>query len=144
MEGLQGAAQELAILSDADVVINDFSVFDQWVGLSPYLIIGSSDQFEARRDSSAAQTTWTIGATLIEQFVDWKTSLDNLRDHRQLIINKWNADDHRTAGGLSGVDVRVIRSETPILPWFYPYQENTQETFPVFLYQDWGIDVEEF
>lgn len=144
MSGLETAIEELTNFDTGDVVINDFRVYDQWVGLSPYFILSNSDEFDLRRDSSERQDRWSIGGTLVVQWEGWKTALDNFRTHREDIVAKLWADDHSTAGGLAGVTIQGIRSSSPILPWNPNYVENAQEMAPVFIFQDWIIEAETF
>lgn len=144
LSGLQTEFQGLSAFSNADVVINDFSVYDQWRGLSPYIIISAADDFSGRQDTKASQTRWEIGVTLVVEWDGWKSALDNFVTHRQSIIDKVNSDNARTAGGLEGVDLSEIRSTSPILPWMYPYQENQVEASPVFIFQDMAVTAQEF
>lgn len=142
-QAFQSSFQGLSIFADADVVINDFSVYDQWIGKSPYLILSTSDTFESRQDTKAAQTRWDLGATLVVLWEGWKTALDNLMSYRQDCIDLVNSGSVRVAGA-SGVDVPVIRSASKILPWFYPYQENDANAEPLFIFQEWIIESQEF
>lgn len=143
MEALETDLEELANFAVGDVVINDYGVFDQWVGLSPYLILSTSDTFSSRMDTSVAQTRWSLGLTLVVQFVDWATTLTAFRDHRQDILDLLNSGDKRVAGQAS-VDIGEIRSASPILPWHGQYVEDRSQAHPIFLFQDWELDVEEF
>lgn len=141
---LETAIETLAAFGAADVVQNDFEVFNLYAGNSPYVIISTADAFRSRMDSAADQTTWDIGLTLVVRWEGWKTALDNFRTHRQSILDKFNSGNVRSAGGTEAVDIHEVRSETPILPRYEPYVENLQEADPIFLFQDFTVICEEF
>ena len=144
LEALQTTIRALDAFTDVDVVINDFSVFDQDTGKAPYAIIGLSDEFRSRQDAPSSEDHWAPTVTLVERYTDWKTTLDNLVTRRQAIIDAMNSGSARSAGGLAGYDIHEVRSGSPVLPRYPEYTENTAEADPIFLYQDIIIDCTEF
>lgn len=141
---LQTAFKAMDEFADADVLINDWTVLDQSVLKAPYVIISDADTFRSRQDTSTPNTTWEIVVTLLENFEDWTTALDNVRTRRQAIIDKVNTGDTRSAGGLEGTSIDEIRSGTPITPRYDTYVENISEAEPIYLFQDLILVCEEF
>lgn len=144
--GIKTALQAMDEFSDADIVINDWTIFDQYVGRAPYVIIGTSDDFESRQDTQTPNTNWNITLTLVEAFTEWKKSIDDLQIRRQAIIDKINSTNIRSAGGLEAVNIDEIRNASPILPRYDPYipDEQLAEATPQFIYQDLVLVCEEF
>ncbi len=145
--GVQTILRAMAEFADADVVINDYRILDQSTLEAPYAIIGTSDDFESRQDTREEVNRWSIPVTLVERFTDWATSLNNLRDRRQAIIDKFNALLGERAAGLSGsLTCDVIRGDGPIVPRYPPDLQpgHDQEAMPVFLSQDIILEFEEF
>lgn len=147
-QGIQTLIQAMAEFADADVVINDWSVLDSPNPNAPYVILATADEFESKMDSAADQTKWSIPVALYEYFTDWPNTLNNFRTRRQAIIDLFNsaASNARSAGGLDAVQVNVIRSEGPIMPYYAPYTPSHQipEALPVYLHQTWIFEVEEW
>ena len=141
----QTTIQGMSEFENADVVINDYSVFDRSTLNAPYVIIGNSNAFEARQDVQSPNTRWDIIVTLVERFTDWEETLNNLRLRRQALIDRFDLiGDNRSAGGLEATTIDLIRSETPILPRFDPSVEDVTEAMPIFLFQDMAFVTEEF
>jgi hypothetical protein len=92
------------------------------------------------------QTKWDEKVTLIEKFEDWQTTLDNLRAHRQAIIDKINSDSVRSAGGLANVTIDEVRAGGPIGYIYNRYIADTDlpEALPDFVSQLLIIPAEEF
>ena len=144
--GIQAALQAMPEFEDADVVINDWSPLDNYVGKSPYVIIENADNFTARQDTHVPNTIWEEKATLIEPFSEWKKTLDNLRTRRQAIIDKINTAPVRSAGGLQSVTIDEIRASTNITAYLDPYTPNEmlQEAMPIYLMQTLILVCEEY
>jgi hypothetical protein len=145
-EGLQDVFQGMDEFANEDVVINDYSPFDLSTANAPYIIIENSDEFESTQDSFAEVTTWNIPWVLVERFTDWNETQANFRTRRQAIIDKFNSEGNsRSAGGVAGVNIRTIRTVTPILEWYSPDVAENQrgETFPVFIFQRFVCVTEE-
>ncbi len=143
-QGLQTLIQAMSEFENVDVVLNDYTVLDQWVGKAPYVIISNADTFVSRQDVVTPETRWEIVITLVEFFEDWETTLNSIRTRRQALIDEINSDGGRSAGGLEAVDISELRSSTPITPRFPTYVENTSEMEPVYLFQDIIAVCEEF
>ena len=62
--GLATAIKAMDEFADADVVHNDFGVYGKQAG-APYVLIGSTDNFESRQDVTTPETTWQIPVRLI-------------------------------------------------------------------------------
>jgi hypothetical protein len=144
--GLQAALQAMGEFADADVVVNDYAIYDQSSLGAPYVIIENAGEFDSQQDAETPNTTWHIPLVLVERFTGWQEARDNLRNRRQAIVDKINSGALRSAGGLEGVDVRRVRSGSEILEWYDPYipEEVRKEALPAFLYQRIIVEVEEF
>ncbi len=132
--GIATAIKAMSEFANADVVHNDFGIYDKQDS-APFVLIGSCDNFERRQDVQTAETTWHIPVRLIELFIDWPTTLDNLRTRRQAIIDKINSGDSRSAGKLQ-VTIDVIANSGPITSVYGMYIEDQRESIPIYLEQD--------
>ena len=141
---LQTIIKNMDEFKDASVLINDWTMLDQSVLKAPYVVISDADTFRSRQDVMTPETTWEVVVTLIENFLDWETALNNIRTRRQAIIDKINSGDSRSAGGLEGVSIDEIRSGTPITPRYDTYVEDITEAEPIYLFQDLILVCEEF
>lgn len=142
--GLQTAIQAMDEFADADVVINDWGVLDKSSSNAPYVIITSADVFDSMQDTVSPQNTWDIQAALVERFTTWKATLDNLTTRRQAIIDKINTTNVRTAGGLTGVNIRRVRNRSDIEPYYDPYVQDIGEAIPIYLIQTIVLETETF
>lgn len=144
--GVRAAIQSLAEFEDVDVVENDYSILDQSLQNAPYTIIGTSDEFISEQDVETPETSWELPLTLVEVFVDWPTTLGNIRDRRQAIIDKINSDDARSAGGLEAVSINEIRSAGPLLPTYPPWLDRDLEpaSDPIYIMAPMILVCEEF
>ena len=144
LTALETSIKTLAAFNDTNVVINDWSIFDDYVGNSPYVILSISDTFGSRMDTASDQTNWEPGLLLALEWTGWKATLDSFGTHRQNIINLFNSGSVRSAGGIEAFDISELRSNGPILPRFPPYVENLQEATPLFLFQEMIVVAEEW
>ncbi len=90
---------------------------------------------------------WTIKLWLFERFTEWKTALDNLTVRRQAIIDEFNeVGGNRSAGGATATTANVIRSGSPIQPYYDPQLPSNlvAEADPIYLYQLILLEVETF
>lgn len=144
--GIQAAIQAMSEFADADVVINDYRFKDQPTANAPYVLIENSDDFTSDQDASTPQNTWFVPVTLFERFSDWKETYDNFRTRRQAILDKINSGSVRTAGGLSGTNVRRVRNDGSISYVYQKYLPPEQEQFatPMFIAQRMILETEEF
>jgi len=108
--GLQAAFQAMPRFSDADVVINDWRILDGDITASPYILIENADTMNSRQDTQTPVTTWDIPVTIYRQFEDWNTTMGDLRDDRQAVVDDINSDDTRSAGKLQ-VSINDVRCE---------------------------------
>lgn len=145
-EALQDLLQSMPEFADADVVINDWRVFDQYVGDAPYAIIANANDFRARQDTKTANTKWFVPVALVMNFVEWDTTMNALRDLRQAVVDLMNTSDSRSADGQNGVTIDLVRSDTPITPWYPPYTraEDMADAVPQFIFQRIILEVEEW
>jgi len=144
LTALETSIQTLAAFGATDVVINDYSIFDDYAGNSPYAILSISDTFSSRMDSPSDQNRWEIGLMLAVEWTGWKETLDSFGTHRQSIINLFNSGSVRSAGGIEALDISELRSISPILPRYMPYIENLEEATPLFLFQEMVVVAEEW
>jgi len=137
-EGIQDVIQAMDEFANADVVINDYSPFDFSNLKAPYVIIENSDDVSSTQEGYDPVTIWNPKLILIERFIKWKTTQDNLRDRRQALLDEFNGHGNaRSAGGVEGVNIKKLRTSSPILEWYDPQIAENQRpgTFPVFLFQ---------
>ena len=145
-EGLQVIFRSMTQFADADVVINDWSILDASMEAAPYILISNSDDPTFDRPTVKADTTWNIRILLFQRFLDWETTYNGFRDNRQAMIDKMNeVGTTRSAGGISGVDIRSVRTATPIIPWFDPMiaPENVIMADPTFIFQEFIFETKE-
>lgn len=139
---LQAAFLTLDEYQPGDVVIDDFSVRDQSIFRSPYIIIETADEFNAVQDTLTPTTEWRIPVTLIVRFTDWIESLENFRTYRQNIIDLMNSDGNRSGDGLN---INRITPAAPITQYYPTYREEIGgDEDPVFIEQIMLFYCEEF
>lgn len=141
-------ARELETLTSlfgtADVVVNDWSILDGPRENAPYILIQNAESFHVEAVQTGWSITWEIPFLLIESFSDWTATWNNLRDHRQAVIDKlknvdgYNASSSRLAWGL-----RDIRNEDGIKDMYDRYVQEESEAIPVYQYQKIVLVVEE-
>lgn len=145
--GIQDVIQAMPEFANADVVINDWGVFDQSGSHAPYVLIQSADELISRQDAPTAATNYMIPVTLIEWFTDWKETLDNFTTRRDAILTKFNAvGSARSANGSASTTVDVIRTEGPIGQAYPAYlkPEEQAEALPEFIVQTLIFETEEY
>lgn len=149
-EGMQTFIRTITpAFASADVVINDWDLLDGPVAGAPYVIISNADEWAARKQTAAAQREWQIVATLYEEFKTgekaWKTTMDNLRDRIEAILDKVDEGAYRTAG-LAGTNISAVRSGGPVEARYQPYltPEQLSGAMPIFVYQRMIFSVETF
>jgi hypothetical protein len=128
-----------------DVVMNDDSIYDGAAVRAPYVIIYTSDVFQVTAAPARNLERYTIPFMLIEEFSDWKETLNNLRTHRQAIIDEVFASTGWTADGESGVVVNRVFNLSQIenvLP--VDAALSGAAVLPVFLQQRIGVEVETY
>ena len=115
---LQGAVQtvirNLSDFSNADVVINDYSILDGPVSNAPYVIIENvltANITEGMGGVEQGELELPFG--IYEPFVDWETTLNNLRNREDAVVNGFNGDDW-SANGMSGVSIQFVRLDNTI------------------------------
>jgi hypothetical protein len=145
---MQTAIQTISAFASASVVINDWSVLDGSIQNAPYVIITTADEFHSVQDVKSPNSTdrLRMPITLVEAFIDWPTTLGNLRDRRQAIIDEINSGSVRSAGGLSGLSLDDIRNAGLIVPYHAPGNDpkNNPEAEPQFLMQTILLTYSEF
>ena len=145
--GVQTILVSMNEFSRADVVINDYAVFDVSNLNAPYVIIENSDEMESTQDGRVANTTWNIQLILIERFIDWETTQNNFRNRRQAILDKFNeSGSARSGAGQPATNIKTIRTGTPVLEWYDPTLTENQRSsaLPVFLFQRLILVTEEY
>ena len=142
---IQTTLKAMSEFADADVVINDWSILDQSSLAAPYVIITNAADINEARDTSDAQTAYTVPVTLVERFTNWADTLNGLRNRREAIFNAFTGSA-RSANGLEGTNFTRVRTVGPIVEYYDRglSSEQLAVALPVFLQQDIAIDVEEF
>lgn len=142
---IQTTLKAMSEFADADVVINDWSILDQSSLAAPYVIITNAADINEARDTTDAQTAYTVPVTLVERFTNWADTLNGLRNRREAIFNAFTGAA-RSANGLEGTNFTRVRTASPILEYYDRglSSEQLAVALPVFLQQDIAIDVEEF
>jgi len=143
-EKIQSVIQALTLFEDADVVINDWSIFDRPSIEAPYVLIEDSDDFDGFQRVVTPETTWGIPINLVERFTDWKETYDNFRARRQAVLDAFNGTGD--ARGDPGLDVQRIRNDSPITPYYDKLvpAELQAEALPIFVMQRIILECQEF
>lgn len=145
--GIQDVIQSMSEFANADVIINDWGIFDQPNVHAPYVLITSADNFISRHDAPTAETTYEIPVMLVERFTDWKETYDNLTTRRDALLTKFNAaGTARSANGIAATTVDVIRPDGPIAYLYNAYlsPEELAEALPEFVAQTLIFEVTEY
>ena len=134
-EKIQTVIQGLAIFEDADVVINDWSIFDRPNIEAPYVLIEVSDEFESVQEVMTPENRWAVPINLVEKFIDWNETYNNFRDRRQAIIDAFNGTGSARAD--SGLNIERIYNDGEITPYFDKTIDAKfqAEALPVFIMQ---------
>jgi len=144
---LQTLIQGMSEYGDSSVTIDDWSILDNLgEAAAPFVIIGTSDTFVARKDTVSENTRWDIPVTIFEVFTGWPETLANLRTRRQAIIDLLNTDGTQRSVGTSGVTIDVVRNDGLIEGYYDPYlsPEDASQALPIYLRQRLILEVEEF
>ncbi len=129
--------------SDDDVVINDWSILDGPSSAAPYALIETPDDVEVLEIESDAQYSLVaIPVYLIVRFLDWTSAKNDLLSLRTTVINHLiHPEDFAQDQGQLGAIIRKIRSGSDVVGIYDRYEENQEESLPVFLAQLILIDV---
>lgn len=132
---VQAVIQALALFENADVVINDWSIFDRPNIEAPYVLIEVSDEFESVQVVMTPENRWAVPLNLVEAFTDWQETYNNFRDRRQVIIDAFNGTGSARAD--SGLNIERIYNDGAITPYFDKTipAELQSESLPVFIMQ---------
>lgn len=143
---IQTIIQGIAGFATASVTINDWSVLDGPVENAPYAIIQTADEFASVKEGFTPNNYWEIRVILYAGFENWDTGFNNFRDARQALLDKFNAQDSSRSLGLAGTNIREIKSDGPIQPYYSMYLEfqEMMESDPIFLFQTIVLSLEEF
>lgn len=130
--------------SSGDVVINDWSILDGGNASAPYVIIQTADDPNVSGiQTGAALTSYTIPIYVVVKFDDWDSARSALQTTRQAVID-WLLDTvnyHNDSGRLAW-GIRSIRALEPVTEVYDRYNENPEESLPVFLAHKLGAVVE--
>jgi hypothetical protein len=145
--GIQDVIQSMSEFAGADVVINDWGIFDQSSSHAPYVLIQTADDVNSRQDAPTADTSYMIPVMLVERFTDWKETLDNFTARRDAILTQFNGtDDSRSADGLAATSIDAIYAEGPIGEVYPAYlaDEERAEALPEFIVQTLIFEAREY
>ena len=140
LEALAALLRGVAEFDADDVTICDWRVLDGSSMLAPFAILEPSDEFSVVWNTSAAEATWNPIVSLIVRFVEWDESKAELYQVRQAIIDALDSGPGQTLG----LAVREIRSDGAIGEIYDRYNQNPEESIPVYLVQRMIIRCEEF
>lgn len=141
-QGFQTLFQAMTEFTPDDVVINDGSILDGSILNCPYINILTSEEIDLTPAPARNVGTYTIPVMLVERYTKEKETYDNLRDTRQAIVDEVFTGVGMSANGLEGTLVRRIRNLTGIEP--ISYADDPEQTFPVYIFQIYGVEVELF
>lgn len=144
VEKIQEVIQGLPEFEAADVVINDWRIFDRPNIEAPYVLLETSDDFDSQQIVRTPEQIWGIPITLVENFIDWQETYDNFMNRRQAIIDAFNGtNDARSA---SGLNIYRIRNEGAITPFYDKMipADLQPEALPVFIMQRIILEAKEF
>lgn len=146
--GIIAIIQSLSEFENADVSDNDWGLLDQERINAPYVIMDIADDIDSTQVTMIANTVWGIKAHLVEPFTTDAETRPNLRARRQAIFDAFNEEGStaRSAGGISGVNIRRIYTASDVDPYYdiYIADEEVPESEPEFLMQTIVFEVEEF
>lgn len=146
-EGVQQVLRDMDVLAPQSIVINDWSVLDNSLAMSPYVIIENSDTFASVQDTVSPVTTYVLRLWLLVALAntDWKTASDSFRDIRQMIVDMFNSGG-RALGGIDSINVRRVVELTPIGQLYPPDidPELVPQATPDYIAQYIGLEVELF
>ena len=132
--------QALAAFADVDVVINDYTILDGPVTNAPYVIIGNVVTARiTERMGGIEEGTLELPFAIYEAFDGWETSLNNLRDREDAVINGFNGSAW-SANGAAGVSIQFVRLEAR-LELYEPGVEEPMSD-PVFLVRPVVLEME--
>lgn len=147
-EGIQTVVRYVDDVFQRDsVVINDWSILDREVSEGPFFNIMTANEFRNTQPTVTPIANWTIPALLIVPFVDWNETMNNFRDYRQAILDKFNeVGTARSADGRTATTVDEIRSGGPVTPVTLTYTDpaNRADETPQYLSQLILFTCEEF
>lgn len=146
-EGLQVILRSMEVFDDPCVVINDWRLLDQSNQDAPYAIIVTADTFDSRQDTRTATNNYDVPIVIAVRFSEWSTSLNELRDVRQAILDTFNTTGTSRAAGLSeGITIDRIYSASPITPYYDKFLSSEQQAVsdPVFVTQEIILEVRQF
>lgn len=141
--GIRKIIRTIAGVEFDSVSISNWSMLDSSLDQSPFIRIDVAENFEAAMGTRSPVTQWEIPVTILVAFKDWEESTLVFRDVRQSIIDKFNEiGTNRSAGGIDGVDIKLLRATTGVEPVFPEYDEY-EDPDPVFLTQVIIFEIEE-
>lgn len=138
--------RDTSTFSSGDVVINDWSILDGPNDNAPYVIIESSDTLGAEIvQQEQVLFSYVIPFTVIVQFTDWDESRAALQTARTTVVNRLTGRTAtlQNASGKLDWGLRAIRALEPVSEIYDRYQENPEESLPIFLAHRLGAQVEE-
>lgn len=144
--GIQDTIQAMTEFANADVVINDWGIFDQTSSKAPYVLIQTADEFRSRHDLGAPENIYHIPVMLVEVFTDWPETMNGLTTRRDALLTTYNTGgNQRSAGGIP-VTIDEIRPQGPIAFIYDPSIPDNQlaEALPIFVAQTLIFEVKEW
>ena len=143
-QSLQSTIQGINGIDNSMIVINDWAVLDESAGLGFRVIIENMDTIVSRREVTTPGERYDVPATIYQPFgSNWKATLDDFRDNRQLIIDEFNAVGTARSAGTTGTNIETIRNDGPIgyVLETYTEPEFEPEALPIFVQQRFIFEV---
>lgn len=143
-EALADVLRSMTYFEDNDVSINDWGVLDDEKVKAPFAIVQTADDFEST-DTYADTTRFVLVAYVFIEFVDWQTSLNEMRDVRQNVLTTMNTGSNR-ALSIDSVRVERIFALSGVEPYYDPTLESSQIPYadPLYLFQATGFDTTQY
>lgn len=147
-EGIKTSILSLSAFKKGDVVINDWTIFDQQISKSPYVIIGNCSNPEI--SYRAEEHIWPIPMVIAIGFgKTWQVTENEMRDRRQDIITLFETDPYQQLGlsaANEGLEVENISPITEFLPWYDPAlsEADRRGAYPLFIFQELALTVRNY
>lgn len=146
MNGLVSLLKTLQRFSKAEIVIDDYSILDETVHRSPYLILETPDDFESTQRTKIPVTVWNVPVTLFVRFTEWKDSLEEFRECRNELITLMNGTAGERSANQQSTTIDTIKNIGKIQPFYDPYlsEEQVKVAMPLFLFQTFLFIAQEY
>lgn len=146
-EGFRDVIQTVNGFSPETVFIDEDEFLDSTIQAAPFVVIWTSQAARFTPSPKRKDGNITIPVSLIEEYIGWGATYQNIRLNRQAIIGKIFEGVGMSANGLDGVLVESIDVEPfqPILPQGVSDDAaRSGQALPVFIEAPMSINVRLF